>query len=450
MPQDTLNFALQSAQEWIELRHLVHEKEAKVDSLLVSEAAYVDLLDTLAKHPIMLKAMPELMSQATEEQHPVLSHLIFRTLQADWCHSWLTQIQAQTISLNNLNFVGFLPSTILESVLLKARSMDGLLRVWAAQFISRNHLVKLSQQWFTDKEGVNDKAIVALLGQFRTKEHHATLQGILAESEKTNNDKKVELTVHVALALMHYQDPQGANYLRRPEIITHPASGYGEWLANLGTQQDLRLIEQSIEQQIKDYDESPTIECLRSIVGMIQTLGHHGDAQVAMWCYRQLLPQEEPRLRSAGFSAMLELFDPNLVTQGYLQLEQAPNTSDELGGFSLLEFKNIKMYWDNLQQQVGKQQILPSCRCRAGKPYDQLNDIIEQLRELTYGDSQTADRLRLLVAILTDQSIALDSHASYQTFITQQSNIIIQIEHFRKASQYVPGSFKLGFVEPLK
>ena len=66
MPQDTLNVALQRAHEWIELRHLVNEKEAKVDALLVSEAAYVDLIDTLAEHAMMLNAMSDLMRFITD------------------------------------------------------------------------------------------------------------------------------------------------------------------------------------------------------------------------------------------------------------------------------------------------------------------------------------------------------------------------------------------------
>lgn len=445
MPQETLNFAVQLTQEWLELRHLVHEKEAKVSTLLDSEAAYVDLIETLAEHPLMLNGMPELMGKVTAAQYAVFSHLVFRTLQADWCHSWLSQIQSQTISLDSLNLIGFLPSTIVDRILLQARSMGGVLRLWAAQYISRNERAEVAKQWSTDKEGINDKAVVALCGQYQNKEYYIALQVILTELIEAPNCKIDEFTVQVALALMQYKDPQGIAYLRRPDVISHPASRYGQWLASLGTEQDIRLIEQTIESKIAEYDSQldPICSNLKAIVGMIQTLGSNGDARFAMWCYNKLLPHSQPRLRYEGFNAMLGLYDQELVAEGYLKQQSFPELKDELGHYILLEARQCRLYWELLQQQVGKQQILPAGRCRAGKRVDQLAELIEQITSLTYGDNHTADRLRLTISILIEQRVWLDCYAPYEQFVAQQSNCIEQIERFRLRSQYVVGSFKL-------
>lgn len=442
MPAMTLNFAATLLNETIAMRNdLPALPMAKtVEAITEKEQSISSLLLALADHSMICSAIPELIENEQQDIRSLafLIHIIQQT--HDWRTFSVTFLENE-VTRNTVFFHGihWLPTAFKVALLDYCATQQGSSRRLAAIFCARNHVLVNDINWvaYASVDSLSNEELL-LFGQINNDESQALLVSFLNNSSTPSDG-----TITCALALMQYQNPQGIDYLRRADIISHPASGYGQWLASLGTQQDLRLIERTIESKIAAYESHLDPMCLQAIVGMIKTLGAKGDAQVALWCYRQLLPQKQPRLRFEGFNAMLGLFDPELVAEGYLQQQGSPEVSDELGDYMLLDASESRLYWDLLQQKVGKQQLLPAGRCHSGKRLDQLTELIEQLTSLTYGDNHSADRLRLMISILIEQRVWLDCYAPYELFIAQQSNIIAQIEAFRLSSQYVAGSFKI-------
>lgn len=440
MPQKTLEFAVRLWDECLEARRLLKEKETEEESVIDQEAAYVDLIDDLAGNPMVLQAIPEMLDHLQELPTAVFSHLLLRTLQTNWHEVWLSAIQEGELNEEAFSLLGFTPNSVQNTLLPLCLKTEGLPRRLASRFIARNKLIGLTNELPNYKKELANIA-PETIDLFVSLEASDT-DALLSECIKSDDP---HIAIEAAQGFIRRQNPKGLFFIRDAQLSIDIAEKVTHWLLLFGSKEHEHALLQRLQSELsRNIGQTCDDEALKSIVTLIRALNNSGDLDTAIKLHNHLLNYPNPRISYEVQNLVLNLFDLDYADEGWKLLESSPIVEDSLGLLRKINPQEMQQFWSKKQNEAGNgKRLLPEGRFRFGWPLNPVPELIEQLKELDYGELDEADSIRYMVAAWTGYTLPLDAYAPY-VILKKQSNTIINIlEHYQHSEYYQLGCWPI-------